>query len=58
MQDDDAGPLAQRVDDPAVRVRVVADVVERDVGGGRALARLGDDDSSIRSRSAGRSSAE
>ena len=44
MQDDDAGPLAQRVDDPAVRVGVVADVVERDVGGGRALARLGDDD--------------
>ena len=44
MQHDDARPLAQRVDDPAVRVRVVADVVERDVGGGRALARLGDDD--------------
>ena len=44
VQHDDAGPLAQRVDDPAVRVRVVADVVERDVRGGRALARLGDDD--------------
>ena len=44
VQDDDAGPLAQRVDDPAVRVRVVADVVERDVRRGRALARLGDDD--------------
>ena len=44
MQHDDARALAQRIDDPAVRVRVVADVVERDVGGGRPLARLGDDD--------------
>ncbi len=32
VQHDDAGAAAQRVDDPAVRVRVVADVVERDVG--------------------------
>ena len=40
VQHDDAGPLAQRVDDPAVRVGVVADVVERDVRGRRALARL------------------
>ena len=31
VQDDDAGPLPQRLDDPAVRVRVVADVVEVDV---------------------------
>ena len=38
VQDDDAGPLAQRVDDPAVRVRVVADVVERDVGAAGADA--------------------
>ena len=29
VQDDDARPPAQRVDDPRVRVRVVADVVER-----------------------------
>ena len=35
VQDDDARPLAQRVDDPAVRVRVVADVVEREVGAAR-----------------------
>ena len=32
VQDDDSGPLAKPVDDPGVRVRVVADVVERDVG--------------------------
>ena len=28
VQDDDAGPAAKRVDDPAVRIGVVADVVE------------------------------
>ena len=41
VQHDDAGPPAQRVDDPAVRVRIVADVVERDVGvrDGRRAAR-------------------
>ena len=43
VQDDDAGLTAgaapERVDDPAVRVRVVADVVEREVGAAhRALA--------------------
>ena len=32
VQHDDARPPPQRVDDPAVGVRVVADVVERDVG--------------------------
>jgi hypothetical protein len=32
VEDDDPGPLAQCVDDPAVRLGVVADVVERDVG--------------------------
>ena len=32
VQHDDAGPLPQRLDDPAVRIRRVADVVERDVG--------------------------
>ena len=31
MQDDDAGPLAQCLDDPPVVLRVVADVVEREV---------------------------
>ena len=37
VQDDDARAPSERVDDPAVRVRVVADVVERDVrcGGAR-----------------------
>ena len=35
MQDDDTGTAAQRVDDPAVRFRIVADVVEGDVGGHR-----------------------
>ena len=46
VEDDDAGTLAERVDDPAVLVRVVADVVERDVRLGRApeAAGLGDDD--------------
>ena len=58
VQHDDPGPLAQRVDDPAVRVGVVADVVERDVRLRRALAGLRDDDVLDRSRSAGSSSAE
>ena len=31
MQHDDSGPSPQRVDDPAVRLRVVADVIERRV---------------------------
>jgi hypothetical protein len=44
VQDDDPGAALQRVEDPAVRVRVVADVVERDVGLRRALAGLRDDD--------------
>ena len=44
VQDDDAGPLAERLDDPAVCVRVVADVVERDIGaaGGPRPAALDD----------------
>jgi len=33
VQDDHSRPASQRVDDPAVRFRIVADVVERDVGG-------------------------
>ena len=36
VQDDDAWPLAQRIDDPAVRVGVVADVVEGEVAARRA----------------------
>ena len=32
VQDDYAGPAAESLDDPAVRLGVVADVVERDVG--------------------------
>ena len=32
VEDDDARSLPKRLDDPAVRVRVVADVVERNVG--------------------------
>ena len=44
VQDDDAGPRAQRLDDPAVRVRVVAEVVERDVGAARRPLRPRADD--------------
>ena len=32
VQHDDAGPSAQRIDDPRVRIGIVADVIERDVG--------------------------
>ena len=31
VQDDDAGTALERIDDPAVRIGIVADVVERDV---------------------------
>ena len=44
VQDDDAGPGAEGVDDPAVGLGVVADVVERDVRLRRALPLLGDCD--------------
>ena len=44
VQDDDAGPLPQRVCDPTVRVGIVADVIERDVRCGCALPGLGEDD--------------
>ena len=57
VHDDDAGALPERVDDPAVRVGVVADVVERDVGGGARLPGCATT-TSTRSRSAGRSSVE
>ena len=40
VQDDDARTLAERLDDPAVRVRVVADVVERDVAAARGTPAL------------------
>ena len=59
VEDDDAGSAAQRVDDPAVRVRVVADVVERDVAPaarGRLRPRR-TTSTSIRCSSAGSSSA-
>ena len=39
VEDDDAGPRAQPLDDPAVNLGVVADVVERDVARRRAAAR-------------------
>ena len=38
VQDDHSRPSSQRIDDPAVRFRIVADVVERDVGGHGARA--------------------
>ena len=57
VQHDDAGALVQRVDDPAVRVGVVADVVERDVGAGARLP-CSATTTSTRSRSAGSSSVE
>jgi hypothetical protein len=38
VEDDDARASEQRLDDPVVRVRVVADVVERDVGRRRPAA--------------------
>ena len=44
MHDDDARPAAQRVDDPAVRVGVVADVVEREVGAARRARLAAADD--------------
>ncbi len=46
VQHDDAGRAPQRVDDPAVGVRVVADVVDAEVGAARRLlaAAAGDDD--------------
>ena len=36
VQHDDAGAPAQSLDDPAVRLGIVADVVQRDVGGHRS----------------------
>ena len=44
VQDDDARPPAERVDDPAVRLRVVPDVVERDVRPARTGRAGGGDD--------------
>ena len=35
VEHDNAGTAAQRVDDPSVRVGVVPDVVQRDIGGNR-----------------------
>ena len=44
VEDDDPRPRAQRLDDPSMRVRVVADVVERDVGFRRPAAPAGNID--------------
>ena len=43
VQHHDSGPPAQRVDDPAVRVGIVADVEEGDVGSDRTRAAAPDD---------------
>ncbi len=60
VEDDEARAAAQRIDDPGVRVGVVADVVEAQIGaprGGRFFP-CGTTSSSIRCCSAGTSSAE
>ena len=44
VEDDDAGSAAQRVEDPAVRVGVVADVVDGEVGSARRAFRTALDD--------------
>ncbi len=49
VENDDAGRPAQRVDDPRVRVGVVPDVVERDVGAARRLPRAAADDRDVES---------
>jgi hypothetical protein len=38
VQDDDTGPTSQRIDDPAVRLRIVADMKQRNVRRDRACA--------------------
>jgi hypothetical protein len=38
VQHDHSRPSSQRIDDPAVRLWIVADVVERNVGGDRSRA--------------------
>ena len=43
VQDDDTRPSSQRIDDPAVRLRIVADVKQRDVRCDRAGASAPDD---------------
>jgi len=58
VEDDDSGPAFQRVDDPTVRLRIVPDVVEGNVGGdGRVRPRRTRTSSTSRP-SAGRSRAE
>jgi hypothetical protein len=44
VEDDDARLPSQRLDDPAVHLRVVAHVVESHVGSRRPLPAAGDDD--------------
>jgi len=43
VQDDDTRPSSQRIDDPAVRLRIVADVKQRDIRCDRAGASAPDD---------------
>jgi hypothetical protein len=38
VQDDDTRPTSQRIDDPAVRLRIVADMKQRNVRRDRACA--------------------
>ena len=38
VQDNDTRPSSQRIDDPAVRLRIVADVKQRDIRCDRARA--------------------
>jgi hypothetical protein len=43
VQDDDAGPSSQRIDDPAVRLRIVADMKQCNVRRDRPSASAPDD---------------
>jgi hypothetical protein len=43
VQDDDTRPPSQRIDDPAVRLRIVADVKQRNVRRDRARASAPDE---------------
>ena len=47
VQDDEAPPALERVDDPAVRVGVVPDVVERHIGASRRLPPTPPDDGDL-----------
>ena len=51
VEDDDTGPAAQGVDDPRVRLGVVPDVVQRDVGAARRALGPATDDRHVHSAS-------